>query len=273
MPFDRQNPNLALWLREMPTDPSFEGKPVVKPFTRGGGFRGSAINATYIVMRLTQAFGPVGWGWGYEVIADDTVQGAPVVAKDGTVLGHEQVQRTRIRFWYFPNGRPDDLENFTAQVKRAEFEQVGQTTYVAWSERNQRFTTDEEAWKKSLTDAITKAASHIGFAADVHLGLWDDNKYVNDRTADSEAQQRALDQAAAAEDVAAARRKAQEIADELAKADTLAAVTKLRGEAIALRPTLKRHGLAEVETTLGLAVRDAQQRVAALEKQRESTAA
>ncbi|MBW8268311.1 hypothetical protein [Caldovatus aquaticus] len=278
MPFDRTNPNLALWLREMPTDPSFEGRPVVRPFTRGGGFRGSAINGTYLVMRLTQAFGPVGWGWGYEVLSDDVVPGAPVY-EDGKLLGHESVQRTRIRFWYYPNGRPADLDNFTGQAKRAEFEQVGQTTYVLWRRPNPekrqpgRFETDEEAWKKSLTDAISKAASHIGFAADVHLGLWDDNKYVNDRAAESEQQQRALDQAAAAEGAAEARRRAQEIADELARAETLAEVTRLRGEAIALRPMLKRHGLADVEATLGAAVRDAQQRVGALERQRESAVA
>ena len=61
--------------------------------------------------------------------------------------------------------------------------------------------------------------------------------------------------------------------DALAKAETLAEVTRLRGEAIALRPTLKKHGLGDVDITLGLAVKDAQQRVATLEKQRESAAA
>ena len=39
--------------------------------------------------------------------------------------------------------------------------------------------TDEEAPKKSLTDALSKAMSWLGFAADIHLGRWDDNKYVN----------------------------------------------------------------------------------------------
>jgi hypothetical protein len=37
---------------------------------------------------------------------------------------------------------------------------------------------DEDAPKKSLTDAITKAASHLGIAANIFLGRWDDNKYV-----------------------------------------------------------------------------------------------
>jgi hypothetical protein len=252
MPFDRTNPNLTIWLREMATDPAFEGRPVVKPFTRGGGFKGSAINATYIVMRLTQAFGPVGFGWGYEVLADDVIPGAPVLNKSGVLLGHEQVQRTRIRFWYYPHGRNGE---------RAEFQQVGQTTYVSWSEKFGRFTTDEEAWKKSLTDAITKAASHIGFGADVHIGLWDDNKYVNDRTADSEAQQRALDQAAAAEEIAATKQKAQEIIENLAQAMDPSAITRLRGDAIALRPNLKKHGLTHIEMAIANAIREAQSRI------------
>jgi hypothetical protein len=55
----------------------------------------------------------------------------------------------------------------------------GQTTFVGQN-KNGVFT-DEEAPKKSLTDATTKALSMLGFSADVFLGLYDDNKYVNDR--------------------------------------------------------------------------------------------
>ena len=37
---------------------------------------------------------------------------------------------------------------------------------------------DEDAPKKSLTDAIVKAASQVGIAANIFLGRWDDQKYV-----------------------------------------------------------------------------------------------
>jgi hypothetical protein len=37
---------------------------------------------------------------------------------------------------------------------------------------------DEDAPKKATTDALTKLLSHLGFSADVFLGLYDDNKYV-----------------------------------------------------------------------------------------------
>ena len=43
---------------------------------------------------------------------------------------------------------------------------------------NTKGTLDDEAPKKAMTDAMTKAMSHLGMAADVFLGLFDSNKYV-----------------------------------------------------------------------------------------------
>ena len=37
---------------------------------------------------------------------------------------------------------------------------------------------DDEAPKKAMTDALTKAFSHLGLNADIFLGKFDDNKYV-----------------------------------------------------------------------------------------------
>ena len=37
---------------------------------------------------------------------------------------------------------------------------------------------DDEAPKKAMTDAMTKAFSHLGMSADVFLGKFDDSKYV-----------------------------------------------------------------------------------------------
>ena len=37
---------------------------------------------------------------------------------------------------------------------------------------------DDEAPKKALTDAMTKAFSHLGVSADVFLGMFDNSKYV-----------------------------------------------------------------------------------------------
>jgi recombination DNA repair RAD52 pathway protein len=49
-----------------------------------------------------------------------------------------------------------------------------------WSknEKSGRMEADEDAPKKAMTDALTKGLSHLGFSADVFLGLFDDNRYV-----------------------------------------------------------------------------------------------
>jgi len=41
-------------------------------------------------------------------------------------------------------------------------------------------TLDDEAPKKAMTDAMTKAFSHLGMSADVFLGKFDDSKYVQE---------------------------------------------------------------------------------------------
>jgi hypothetical protein len=41
-----------------------------------------------------------------------------------------------------------------------------------------RFIVDEDAPKKSVTDALVKCASYLGFAGDIFSGMWDDSKYV-----------------------------------------------------------------------------------------------
>jgi hypothetical protein len=165
-----ENPNLAIWQRNEATDPS-----ATQPFNRPGGFRGTAINATYIVKRLTAEFGPIGLGWGVDVTADDLLTGAPVRSDKGELLGNEIVHRIRIRFWWT---NPETKA-------RCEFDQVGQTTFVGRNKNG--WFTDEEFGKKSLSDALTKAASFLGFGADIRLGLWEDNKYVEERAKEEQA--------------------------------------------------------------------------------------
>jgi hypothetical protein len=45
-----------------------------------------------------------------------------------------------------------------------------------WKDKNGRV--DSDASKKATTDAITKLLSQLGFSADVFLGKYDDQKYV-----------------------------------------------------------------------------------------------
>ena len=172
--FEGQRDNLALWNRCRFVDPKhtsgYKGK---------GGFAGTSTNATYLIQRATEEFGPVGIGWNWDIIDAYYIDGAPMIADDGTNYGHEKLHVIRASIWYINDG-----------VKSVGTPHFGQTTFVGlqrkaiWKENKKVGereipVSDEEHAKKSLTDAITKALSCIGFASDIYKGMWDDNKYVN----------------------------------------------------------------------------------------------
>lgn len=157
---DPEHPNLALWESVQATDPGY-----TKAFSRSGGFRGTAINHSYQQKRATQAFGPKGIGWGSKILEERYAEGAPILHKD-QVIGREVIHVVRIELWYLLDGKRGSVEAF------------GQTQFVGSNKHG--VYTDEEAPKKSLTDAESKALASLGFSADVHLGLFDDSKYVND---------------------------------------------------------------------------------------------
>ena len=142
--------NLKLWSAVEKTDPKY-----TKAFSKAGGFSGTAINATYLIRKATELWGPMGGLWGPEIADEKYVEGA-----EGTII---HVLRINLKH---PQGI---LPSY------------GQTTFVGKNKHG--MFTDEEAPKKSLTDAITKALSMLGFSADVFMGAFDDNKYVNSQEA------------------------------------------------------------------------------------------
>lgn len=153
--------NLSLWESVQTTDPKY-----TKGFNRGGGFKGTSTNATYLAKRATERFGPMGIGWGVNVLDEEVLTGAPILDNEGGIMAHDMIHKVRVNLWYMLDG------------ERGVVEQFGQTQFVGVN-RNGVYT-DEEAPKKSITDAMTKCLSLLGFAADIHLGLYDDNKYVSD---------------------------------------------------------------------------------------------
>lgn len=148
--------NLQLWDQVRTPDPDY-----TKSFSRGGGFKGTATNVVYMVREATRLWGPIGGKWGVDIKDERYVDGAPIL-HDGKEIAKEVIHVIRIELRH-----PDGV-----------VPGIGQTQFVG-KNKNGVFT-DEEAPKKSLTDALSKAMSWLGFAADIHLGLWDDNKYVND---------------------------------------------------------------------------------------------
>jgi len=140
--------NMALWKSVQSTNPA-----AVKPIT-GRQYQGTSPNPTYLAAMATARLGPCGKGWGFEVVTEDWKD-----FPDGTVL-----HWCRIRFWI--------------ESPSQYFDSYGQTKAAYQRAKDQTWVIDEDAPKKSLTDAMTKAMSQLGFAADIFLGRWDDQKYV-----------------------------------------------------------------------------------------------
>ncbi len=136
----------ALWAKLSKTDPAN-----TKGFKRAGGFSGTAIKPMWVWQRLTEEFGPFGVGWGCD---EPQFQVIPA--------GNEVLVYCTVRAWH---GRPD-----------ASLWGVGGDKVVAVYTSGPK--TDDEAFKKAYTDALMNAFKFIGVGADVHMGRFDDTKYV-----------------------------------------------------------------------------------------------
>lgn len=170
--------NMQIWNRVDKTDTRYTKDAKV------GGQQITSLNGTAMIMKATEIFGPVGIGFGWTVLEERFDKGAEIFVGEGdkrATLGFELNHTVKIRFWIKQDG------------ERGEFEQYGCTPYLYKSKYGT--TTDGEAPKKSLTDAIKKSLSMLGFSADVFLGMFDDKDYVN-ALADEQAIEQAEDQAA-----------------------------------------------------------------------------
>jgi hypothetical protein len=139
--------NLEFWNALKRTDPK-----ATKPFQRAGGFRGTQIDPAWRLQMMTEVFGPVGKGWGYEQL-------------EWTIA--ERMVFICCRVWYIDPHTGE--KHFTGP-------QWGGTEMVR---RNRDGTErpDDECFKMSMTDAIGKCMLQVGLAADIYLGQFDDSKY------------------------------------------------------------------------------------------------
>ena len=135
--------NMKIWNAVSQTDPAH-----TKHVNQRGGF--TAIDAHYQIMKATEQFGPVGKGWGYDVVSTELVADF-FIAK--VVLWHGEREN-----------------KFGPVLGCSQMLNVGKNKMP-----------DADAPKKATTDAITKGLSQLGFNADVFLGMFDDNKYVETR--------------------------------------------------------------------------------------------
>ena len=138
--------NLELWNKVSKSDPKYLKK------ISFGQRSFTAIDPQYQVRCVTEAFGPVGqgWGWTNETRFINLSNGDTAVVADVCIW---TVDKTNI-FGPFSGCR----KFFDAAKSRL----------------------NEDAPKMAITDGLTKAISHLGFNADVFLGEMDGNKYAAD---------------------------------------------------------------------------------------------
>lgn len=108
-----------------------------------GGF--TAICAQYQIRVATEQWGPFGSTWGLRDLEYDLIRN-----ENGEIL-----EQTLMSVFWYPGG------------------EFPISTDI-------RYKSGDDSRKKLRTDAITKSLSALGFNADVFLGKFDDNKYVQE---------------------------------------------------------------------------------------------
>lgn len=138
------NKKMDIWKRNCETNPAH-----TKKVNLGRSI--TAIDPYRQIEAATKEFGPAGEGWGWSVV---DVQHLPT--NEIGVL---------VRLWH---GKPENS-----------IDQWGQSSLYIDKNDSKK---DRDCMKKAVTDGITKCLSCLGFNADVFLGKFDDNKYVQEMT-------------------------------------------------------------------------------------------
>ena len=150
--------NLKLWAAVCETPPS-----ATKSDTRNGRTI-TSIDGIYLVKKATEIFGKIGEGWGYVVLDDRIDEGAPIFVKDKLEC-FEKVHTLKLALWYVG-----------ADGEKKQVIHYGHTPFVMKTRNGP--VTDQDAAKKSLTDAMKKCLYMLGFSADVNEGQFDDKAYI-----------------------------------------------------------------------------------------------
>ncbi|MGX6461678.1 hypothetical protein ACWM1L_24980 [Klebsiella grimontii] len=172
---DQAKANLSVWNRVQRTDPAF-----VEKNSFGAGLH--SIRAQYMLMRATEVFGMEGTGWGVDIKEERIDRGVPLMEpiqdQSGKIIGQRPVRdgdgslfclsvhTIRIELWYLRDGKKGHIPAY------------GHTDYITKG-GDGALKMEKEAAKKSLTDATTKALSHLGFGADVYMNMHNDNEYTS----------------------------------------------------------------------------------------------
>jgi hypothetical protein len=132
--------HVQLWNVVSKTNPKY-----TKKVKFGRAF--TAIDPHSQIYAATKMFGPVGTGWGWEIVRIEYT-----ITNEVAIL---------IKLWH--GERSNTLE------------QWGQAGLYIDKKETMK---DGDCFKKATTDGLTKCLSYLGFNADVFLGKFDDSKYV-----------------------------------------------------------------------------------------------
>ena len=135
------NENLKLWQAVEKTDPKYTKKANVR------GNKITAIAPQSQILMATEQFGSYGKTWGFK----DSYIDYDLMDK-GLVVFHGD--------FFYPEGKFSIISS------------------IGIYKDNAQTKIDDDFGKKVETDALTKALSKLGFNADIFMGKYDDNRYV-----------------------------------------------------------------------------------------------
>ena len=139
----RMTTKMRIWDSLCKTNPDY-----TRSVPSSYGKKITSIDPMYQIQCMTETFGPVGLGWKYNV---------KYTYQDNLVFAEVSIHYCVHDNW-FEYGPVCSVQNLCKK----------------------NGTLDDEAPKKAMTDAMTKAFSHLGMSADVFLGKFDDSKYVQE---------------------------------------------------------------------------------------------
>lgn len=150
---DKKDP-ARIWKALFPTDPKYTRKIDARPGMPANRF--SSIDPMWQFMRLTEFFGPIGQGWGIEEEIHELVD-----------TGDEYNVYVKLKCFYV------DPET---KSKHTIFGFGGDT--IAKRRTGGHSTSNDEAMKRCVTDALGNAYMRLGLTADIRLNMHRDSKYL-----------------------------------------------------------------------------------------------
>ena len=157
---DKKINTMRIWDQVSTTDVSH-----TKEVSFGRKF--TAIDAHSQIMEATRMFGPVGEGWKYYN------EYGQIELADGQIIAYCDVTLS-----WLAEGIP--WEGLKGKEFKCSFGPIRGSAMLRSFDKSGKLKIDTDAYKKASTDGLTKALSHLGFNADVFLGMFDDNKYVQE---------------------------------------------------------------------------------------------